>query len=144
LRGARLCLNSGLNIYLFAPFFSPESSPFRNPIPAKKSPFVYLQFFSYYEDQFETQISVKARVTRLGEILPIPIGRLFTLKEFLSRSRILAAFFHEISYVLILPENGLGYILGDFFKNSSIRSPWTQSNDYDLQRQRCEFLQLYG
>jgi hypothetical protein len=30
-----------------------------------------------------------------------------------------ASFFHAISYVSILTKNGLGYILGEFFKNSS-------------------------
>jgi hypothetical protein len=30
-----------------------------------------------------------------------------------------AAFFHGFSYALILAQKWLGYILGDFFKNSS-------------------------
>jgi hypothetical protein len=57
----------------------------------------------------------------LGEFSPI--GRLFSLgsssKNCKSIPNILAAIFCGKHYVSILTKNVLGYILGDFFKNSS-------------------------
>jgi hypothetical protein len=58
-----------------------------------------------------------ARVTRLGDFSPI--GWLFSLGSFLENyccsPKFLTSFFNGQSYVLILTNNGLGYILGDFY-----------------------------
>jgi hypothetical protein len=60
-------------------------------------------------------------VTRLGEFLPI--GRLFNLdssfEKFRSSLNFWDNFVHGASYAMILTKNALGYILGDFFANSS-------------------------
>jgi hypothetical protein len=57
-----------------------------------------------------------ARVTRLGECLPI--GRLFTSGNFLKIAEV-AQFFGQLfygkNYVFISTINGFGHILGDFF-----------------------------
>jgi hypothetical protein len=56
-----------------------------------------------------------------GEISPN--ARLFALgsfsKIYTSSPKLWATSFQRIDYVLILTKNGLGYILGDFFTNSS-------------------------
>jgi hypothetical protein len=56
----------------------------------------------------------------LGEYLPI--GRLFSLGSFFEKCKSSTNswfFFDGTSCVLILTQNWLGYILGDFFANSS-------------------------
>jgi hypothetical protein len=58
---------------------------------------------------------VTVRVTRLGEISPF--GRCF--ENCKSSAKFLATFFHGTNTVLILAKYALGYILGDFFTNSS-------------------------
>jgi hypothetical protein len=63
-----------------------------------------------------------ARVTRLGEFSPI--GRVFSLGSFLfyftERAQTFwATISHGNSNVLISTKHTLGYILGDFFANSS-------------------------
>jgi hypothetical protein len=64
---------------------------------------------------------LRVRVTRLDEFSPF--GRLFSLGSFLrlrKYPKILGNFFRSSGFVvLILAKNGLGYILGDFFTNSS-------------------------
>jgi hypothetical protein len=64
---------------------------------------------------------VDARVTRLGEFPPI--RKLFTSIRVLKITEICsinwATFFRGANYELILTNNLLGYILGDFFTNSS-------------------------
>jgi hypothetical protein len=70
-------------------------------------------------------VSARARVTRFGEISPI--GRLFTFSSFLKLTEVAQIFgllfFHDTryvcTYILILPINGLGFVLGDSFTNSS-------------------------
>jgi hypothetical protein len=58
------------------------------------------------------------RVTRLGEFSPnARFGKFF--KNYTSNPKLWATLFQRIDYVLILTKNGLGYILGDFFTNSS-------------------------
>jgi hypothetical protein len=60
------------------------------------------------------------RATRLGEFLLI--GRLFILFGFLKIAGVEVRwcnFFHGRNYELLMAKNGLGYILGDSFTNSS-------------------------
>jgi hypothetical protein len=61
----------------------------------------------------------------LGEFLPN--GPMFIFGSFLkikkSSKNNWAICFQSKSYVLIMAKNGLGYILGDFFKNSSGHHP---------------------
>jgi hypothetical protein len=65
--------------------------------------------------------SLAGRVTGLGEFSPI--GRLFTLGCFFENYKISlnywVTFFHGETCALTLTTNGLGYTLGDFFKNLS-------------------------
>jgi hypothetical protein len=63
---------------------------------------------------------IASSVTKLGEFSPI--GRLFSLGIFFEnykRANILVYFFRGLNFELILAQNGLGYILGEFFTNSS-------------------------
>jgi E3 ubiquitin-protein ligase DOA10 len=75
-------------------------------------------------------------VTRLGEYLPIE--RLFPLDSFLiitAMVQIFGYFFHVSGYVFILAKSRLGYILSDFFTNSSghpVQSPVHKSLDDNL------------
>jgi hypothetical protein len=62
-------------------------------------------------------------VTRLGEFSPfwviIYFGQCF--EDYMSATNFWATFFHGASYVIILTKTWWGYILGDFFANSSGR-----------------------
>jgi hypothetical protein len=62
-----------------------------------------------------------SRVTRLGEFSPtfwviVFFGQFFKSTEV---AKIFGHFFHRKSYVSILMKNGFGFILCDFFANSS-------------------------
>jgi hypothetical protein len=60
------------------------------------------------------------KVTRLDDFSPI--GRLFTMGSFLRSQKqpyIWATFIHQKIQAIKFTKNGLGYISGDFFKNSS-------------------------
>jgi hypothetical protein len=75
--------------------------------------------------QMKQRFFAGGRVTRLGEFSPI--GRLFSLCRFLekykSSPKFLSTFIHGKSFILTLPKNELGYILGDFC-SKLIWSPW--------------------
>jgi hypothetical protein len=65
-------------------------------------------------------VLLATRVTRLGKFSLI--GRLFVLCSFfncISNPNFLATFFAEKNYTIILTKNGLDYVLGAFFTNSS-------------------------
>jgi hypothetical protein len=75
----------------------------------------------YADDSSEQKLAM-FRVTRLGEFSPI--GWLFTLGSFLKMTKVAQIYglhFPNVSAtcVLILRKNGLGYLLGAFFANSS-------------------------
>jgi hypothetical protein len=68
-------------------------------------------------------VEKRDRVARLGDFLPLGDSYLWavSLKNYRS-SRIFRVLFSKVKeIVLILTENWLGYILGNFFSNSSGR-----------------------
>jgi hypothetical protein len=72
--------------------------------------------------------TIRIRVTRLGEFSPR--GHLFTFGSFLKIADVAqysAYFFHRTNYLLILTKNGLYYIFGQFFTNSTVKY-WPNCN----------------
>jgi hypothetical protein len=69
-------------------------------------------------------VEVDVHGSQGDQIERIFIGQLFTLGSFLKMTEVCspcfgATFFLGLSHALILPKNVLGYILSDFFTNSS-------------------------
>jgi hypothetical protein len=63
---------------------------------------------------------VSEQVTGLGEFSPLGDLLLWAVfSKTTSKAPILSAIFLILSHVIILPKNGLGHILGNFFTNSS-------------------------
>jgi hypothetical protein len=78
---------------------------------------------STYRPMYNAAQPKKSRVTRLDDFSPI--GQWLTFEGFLKNTKVAQKtwtnFHSGNSSVLILTRNGLGYILGDFFTNSSGR-----------------------
>jgi hypothetical protein len=84
--------------------------------------------------RIEARSFVGARVTRLGEFSPnSPKGWLFTLGSGSKLTEVACIsgllLFRGTSYALILTKNGLGFILGHFFTNSSGHTGWRWQGD---------------
>jgi hypothetical protein len=86
---------------------------------------MYPELLARFFCSFEGGKSFRAQVWAAGGpdwAIFSPIGWLFTLGSFFKKTgvtKVFGQFFRGTNYVLILADNGLGYILGTFFTNSS-------------------------
>jgi hypothetical protein len=102
--------------------FTQSGHPASDVRPVKKKRILFVTLFFILTRQSPFDIINSTRVTRLGEFCfarwaIIYIGQFF--ENYIISPHCWTTFFLRKRYVIIVTKNGLGHILGEFFRNSS-------------------------